>query len=606
MCDASTRSLLCLPYHLPFSYYMSAQKLFPSRYAALLVLLFAAPALAQPSWSPAATQSILDNTLTLRFAPDLSALSEAEQVAVQELLEAGMLFQELYEDQNHPDAARVRANLSGSEAELYRMFRGPIATVPGNERRPFLDVRPETPGKNVYPVGVEREEFEAYLAAHPEERVSLLMLRGVVRRAVAENLSRDLATLDAHPALDLLHPGLRDRLETHLQSPSSDAFYGVPYAVAYTDRLVQIRTHLLAAADALADEDGDFADYLRLRANDLLTGNYEGGDAAWVSGQFNNLNAQIGSYETYDDALTGNKAFYSLSLLARDEARSADLAAALTDIQAFEDSLPYDRHKRVRSQIPVGVYNVIADFGQSRGTNTATILPNEADHARKYGRTILLRYNVMTDPELFALGKEKFCAGVLPEHCDDLTLQGGFQRTLWHEVGHYLGVAETEDGRTLGNALGNAANLLEEMKADLVSLFVAEQLHASGYHTDEALRSHYADGVRRVLQSSRPRRSQAYQTMQLMQWNYFMDRGLLTFEVDTGRLAVDYDRYREVVESLLREVLAVQSAGDAEAAEAFVERWTTWDDDLHGVIASKLSSAPGASYRLVRYAALGE
>lgn len=571
-----------------------------------LVLILAPATLAQSTWDPADTQVILDHTLTLRFDPDLSHLSAAEQAAVEHLLEAGTLFQELYEDQKHPDAARVRLALAGSEADLYRLFKGPVATAPGNTRRPFLDVRPETPGKNVYPVGVDREEFDAYLAAHPDERASLLMLRGIARRATDDNLRRDLTTLDTHPGLDLLHPDLRARLTTHLQSPSDERFYGVPYAIAYADRLLPIRERLLAAADALASEDRDFAAYLRLRAHDLLTGNYEGGDAAWVSGQFNNLNAQIGSYETYDDALTGNKAFFSLSLLARDEGRSAELAAALTDIQAFEDSLPYDRHKRVRSQIPVGVYNIIADFGQSRGTNTATILPNEADHGRKYGRTILLRYNVMTNPELFAISKARFCAGVLPAHCDDLTLDGGFQRTLWHEVGHYLGVDLTEDGRTLGDALGSTANLLEEMKADLASLFVARQLHASRYHTDAALRSHYADGIRRVLQSSRPRRSQAYQTMQLMQWNFFLDQGLLTFEADPGRLAVNYDRYPEVVESLLREVLAVQSAGDAERAEAFVEQWTMWDDDLHGVIAASLSAAPGASYRLVRYAALGE
>ena len=32
----------------------------------------------------------------------------------------------------------------------------------------------------------------------------------------------------------------------------------------------------------------------------------------------------------------------------------------------------------IREDIPVGVYDVIADFGQSRGGNTASILPNEA------------------------------------------------------------------------------------------------------------------------------------------------------------------------------------------------------------------------------------
>ena len=28
-------------------------------------------------------------------------------------------------------------------------------------------------------------------------------------------------------------------------------------------------------------------------------------------------------------------------------------------------------------------------------------------------------------------------------------MAGNFQRTLWHEIGHYLGVDRTDDGRTL-------------------------------------------------------------------------------------------------------------------------------------------------------------
>jgi len=376
----------------------------------------------------------------------------------------------------------------------------------------------------------------------------------------------------------------------------------VPYALAYADRVQRIRTLLLEAADAVAAEDGDFAAYLRLRANDLIASDYEGGDAAWVAGSFGNLNAQIGSYETYDDALYGVKAFYSLSLLARDRARSDELAAALTDIQQIENSLPYDRTKRVRSQIPVGVYNVIADFGQARGTNTATILPNDADHARKYGRTILLRYNIMTEPTLFASAHNRFCAAVVEEQCDALTMGGNFERTLWHEIGHYLGVDRTVDGRALDDALGSVSNLYEEMKADLVSLFAAPALHASGYYTDAELRAVYAGGILRVLQLGEPRRDQPYQTMQLMQWNWYLDRGVVSLE--DGRLRIHEEAYHDAVTSLLREVLAIQSAGDEARGAAFVERWTTWLPDVHGVIARAAASAPGGGYRLVRYAAV--
>ncbi len=572
-----------------------------------LLLLLAAPGAggAQAQWSEADTRRVVDNVSVLRLAPDLSHLSQGERTVVANLLEAGRIFQELYEDQNHPDAIWARARLpDGSpEAVLYRLYQGGVGTNGSNQRAPFMAVRPELPGRNVYPIDMAAGELDAYLAGHAAERAQLLDVRTVVRRATEANLLADLATLEAQPGLRLLHPGLQDRLETLRERLSSGTFYAVPYAVAYAGRLVRVQRLLMASAEAVREEDRDLAAYLRLRADDMLTSSYEGGDVAWVSGRFNNLNAQIGSYETYDDALYGVKSFYSLSLLVRDRARSDELAAALGDIQAIENSLPYDRTKTVRSQIPVGVYNVVADFGQSRGTNTATILPNDPDHARKYGRTILLRYNIMTAPELFEGSRSRFCAAVQQSHCADLSMEGNFERTLWHEIGHYLGVDRTADGRTLDDALGSAANLYEEMKADLVSLFSAERLHEEGHFTDAELRSLYAGGILRVLQSGPPRRDQPYQTMQLMQWNWYLRVGLVTLE--GGRLRIHYERYPEAVESLLREVLAIQAAGDLARAEQFVDQWATWDPEVHGAVASSMRSALGASrFWLVRYGAL--
>ncbi|MEQ1855509.1 MAG: NUDIX hydrolase [Longimicrobiales bacterium] len=558
-------------------------------------------------WSETDTRRIADNVSVLRLAPDLSHLRPGERAAVEKLLDAGRIFQEMYEDQNHPDAIWARGSaVPGSDAEiLYRLYQGPVGTSGSNQRVPFLDVRPEYPGRNVYPLDLLADEMDAYLASHPTERAALLGVRTVVRRATAENLRADLAVLEGQPGLKLLHPTLEPRLEALRAAPSRTSFYAVPYAVAYSGRLRRVQQLLLEAAEAVRDEDPDLSAYLAVRATDMLTSNYEAGDAAWVSGQFVNLNAQIGSYETYDDALFGVKAFYSLSLLVRDRARSDELAAALTDIQEIENSLPYDRQKSVRSQIPVGVYNVVADFGQSRGTNTATILPNDADHARKYGRTILLRYNIMTEPQLFAGARGRFCAAMAETHCAELSIEGNFERTLWHEIGHYLGVDRTNDGRTLDDALGAVSNLYEEMKADLVSLFSAGKLHESGHYTDAELRSFYAGGLLRVLQFGPPRRDQPYQTMQLMQWNWYLSRGLVALE--DGRLRVRYDRYPAAVESLLAEVLAIQAAGDTARAERFIDEWTAWDPAVHGVVANAMRGAPAASrIWLVRYGALDE
>jgi hypothetical protein len=556
------------------------------------------------AWTNAQVQAIADKTLRVHLPLVPGALNPAERAAAAELLAAGERLHGLYLRQIHPQAVAARDALArhpelARHAELFRVMNGPIATTLENQRVPFLGVDAEQPVKNVYPRGATRAALDAHFAAHPETRAELLSGRSIVQAATPENVRQALATLDEYPGLELLHPGLRARLEKAV------GYIGVPYSVAYAADLLFVYERLNAAAALLDGTDPAFARYLRLRARDLLADDYDGGDAAWVTGRFSgNLNAQIGSYETYDDALYGVKTFFSLSLLQRDARRSTELAASIGDIQAIEDALPYESDRRVSSDIPVGVYNVMADFGQSRGTNTATILPNESHLAQQFGRTILIRANILTHPQLFAGSERAFVAATVDEHRRDLTSEGGFYRTLWHEVGHYLGVNRARDGRELGVALQDTADLLEEMKADLVSLFAARELHERGAFDDARLRAVYADGIRRVLQKNRPRRDQPYQTMQLIQWNWFLDRGLLTAE--SGRLRIHYERYDEAVSTLLAAVLELQADGDRDAANDFVDRWTSWDDSLHGAVARRMRESETTRFALVRYEALGE
>jgi len=572
-------------------------------------------------WAVEKSQPLIEKTQTIRLAPDVSHLSAGEKTAVTKLIEVGKIFQQLYEQQRHPQATRAYRDLlqldkrGGSRPTtqnlltLYRLFQGPIATTLENKREPFLPVDGVEPGKNVYPWGVKKEELDAFLKAHPEKRDAILHLRAVVRRATAMNAQKDLATLRTYPVLDTLHPGLKAELSQVSRDPARGAaspagFYAVPYSVAYAPELLRAHGLLNEAADAVQTDDDEFARYLRNRARDLLTDDYESGDAAWITGRFKNLNAQIGSYETYDDELYGVKTFFALNVLSTRRAETTSLRQAMQGIQGIEDSLPYAHHKKIREDIPVGVYDVVADFAQSRGGNTATILPNESYLARRYGRTILLRANIMRDPSIFVSTGSTFEAAVGPEQAKELTSDGNFYRTLWHEVGHYLGVDRTKDNRDLDEALQENASALEEMKADLVSLFAVKALRKQNYYSDAQMRSVYAGGILRVLQNNKPRRDQPYNTMQLMQWNFFMENGLLTFE--GGRLRIHYDKYHEVVEKLLQKVLDVQYQGDKAASDRFIDDYTKWDDNLHGVIAKNIRDQQRYRFRVFKYAALNE
>ena len=92
--------------------------------------------------------------------------------------------------------------------------------------------------------------------------------------------------------------------------------------------------------------------------------------------------------------------------------------------------------------------------------------------------------------------------------------------------------------------------------------------------------------------------------MQLMQFNFFLEQGLLDRDAAAGRLAIDYERYQAVVEDMLGRVLALQAAGDPAAVEAFIDRYGGWEEDLHERLAERLRAATPYRFRMVRYRAL--
>lgn len=552
-------------------------------------------------WTPEQSQPILEKTMRLHLDYDDSQLSDNEKLAVSELLAAGKRFHILYLDQVHPQNREIHARMQDPDMrqdikELFWMNDLPFALDLDYKPHKILNAEDLTSAKNVYPIGTERADLEAFFIAHPDRKNEITDLRAVVMAATPENKKMAFEKLDNYPTLEILHPGIRERIET------AEIFFGLPYSIRYAEDIFYIYDRLQKAADHIETEDIAFARYLRSRARDILADNYDGSDAMWITGDFTgNLNAQIGSYETYDDTIMGVKSFFSLSLLIKDKPKSEELSNSLGDIQAIENALPYEYQKSVSNRIPVGVYNIVADFGQARGTNTATILPNEGHLSRQFGRTILIRSNILRNERIFESSLRNFQAGTALEFHGDLDLEGNFYRTLWHEIGHYLGPVETKDGDDVEAMLQETGDLLEEMKADLISLFAAPRLHANGNYTDARLRSIYAAGILRVLRKNQPKRTQPYGTMQLIQFNWFLDKGLIRFE--DNAVHIDYDRYPEAVESLLKAVLAIQYEGDKNRANAFIDRWTKWDPH-HALIAEKLRAAEKYRFRLVTYEAL--
>ncbi len=68
----------------------------------------------------------------------------------------------------------------------------------------------------------------------------------------------------------------------------------------------------------------------------------------------------------------------------------------------------------------------------------------------------------------------------------------------------------------------------------------------------------------------------------------------------------DYDKYHDVVGKMLAKTLEVQYQGHKAAADRFIDQYTNWDENLHGVIAKSIRDQQKYRFRLFKYAALGE
>src|SRR5436190_5435649 len=114
-------------------------------------------------WPLERSQPIIEKTQTIHLEPDLSHLSEGERKAVGKLIEVGIIFQNLYEHQRHPQALASHRDLQQLDQQLkspaatqnlltiYALNQGPVATTLENHREQFLPVAAIQPGKNVYP-----------------------------------------------------------------------------------------------------------------------------------------------------------------------------------------------------------------------------------------------------------------------------------------------------------------------------------------------------------------------------------------------------------------------------------------------------------------------
>jgi hypothetical protein len=179
-----------------------------------------------------------------------------------------------------------------------------------------------------------------------------------------------------------------------------------------------------------------------------------------------------------------------------------------------------------------------------------------------------------------------------PDEAALASADGYLASTMMHEISHGLGpaFARTASGkRDIREAIGPAYSGLEEAKADVVGLYGLKWLVDRGDLPREKLNGYYASEVGGIFRTVRFGVAEAHGRAEIMEFNFYVERGAITRDAATGRYAIDFARMPDAVAALGKELLVLEATGDRAGVEAWFAKYGTIPPDL----AKSLEAAAG-------------
>ena len=491
-------------------------------------------------------------------------LTVKERKLAGKLVEACQYLESIYWRQIDPEALALYQSLERStnprDVQLRRyLWINASRFDLIDENKPFVGKEPMFPGRGFYPQGLTREKVEEFVKEHPEKKDEIYSPTTVVR----------------------LHGGQLEAL---------------PYHIAY-------RSFLEPAAKSLRDaarltSDSAFANFLRLRADALLTDDYFKSDLAWLDLKNPKFDIIFAPYETYSDDLLGVKATYGGAVMIRNEKESKKLEMFQQYVPQIQDALPLapeDRPSKQGLETPMEVMDTpfrSADLTHGYQA-VADNLPNDPRvHEQKGSKKLFFknfmdaRVNYVIIPVARQMLRTDQAAKVSGE--------GYLLGTIMHEIAHGLGpaFARTASGKvSIRESVGPIYGGLEEAKADVTGMFGLKWLVDRGALPQAKLEEFYASYVGGMFRTVRFGVAEAHGQAEMMEFNYLNSRGAVTRDA-SGRYTIDYQKMPEAVADLAKELLEIEATGDRQRAENWFQKYGSMPEDLKAALKKKTSDIP--------------
>lgn len=496
-----------------------------------------------------AMQKNLNKYVSFKLTSDVSVLSENERKMLPILIKAAEKMNALFWYDAYGDKNELLSGISDEDTKKFvEINYGPWDRLDGNSS--FVDGIGKKPaGANFYPKDMTKEEFETFT---DKSKSSLYTF---IRR----NDDGDLIT--------------------------------VPYHKQFEAEVNEVSGLLLEAA-VLAEDEG-LKKYLELRAQAFLDDNYQPSDLAWMDMKTNTLDIVIGPIESYEDQLFGNKAAHEGYVLIKDQEWSGKLARFAAFLPELQVGLPVDdvyKQETPGTDSDLNAYDVVYYAGDcNSGSKTIAInLPNDEEVQLQKGTRRLQLKNAMRakfDKILVPISEYLIEEGQRKH----ITFDAFFANTMFHEVAHGLGIKNTINNKgTVRSSLKELASALEEGKADVLGLYMVQQLHKKG-EIEGDMKDYMTTFMTSIFRSIRFGASSAHGKANMIRFNFFKEKEAFTKNED-GTYKVNYDKMEGAMKDLSNLILTLQGNGDYDGVAKLVAEMGKISEDLQSDL-DKLSNA---------------
>ena len=233
-----------------------------------------------------------------------------------------------------------------------------------------------------------------------------------------------------------------------------------------------------------------------------------------------------------------------------------------------------------QTMVDVDLVGVYGDVGEYRaGITLAENLPNDDKLSIKelgggrrnvYHRQIRL----ITSDDAREKMQKRLDAMLNPEYHKYYNDEADHWFTVGHENGHSLGPKSGTEG------LGKYKSIIEENKADMVSLAMLDVLTQAGMYTPEQREQIIVTYAADNMMMAKPTLGQAHRVRSVMQNYYFIKEGAIKISPE-GVLDINIEKMVPTAQKMLKEIIEVQLSGDFSRGEKYVNDYFVWTPEMN-------------------------